>query len=64
MFVNIYALTGNKKYLVLSCKFLDEFVLGQLAKRIDPIPGSIHIETPRWEDPDAKRGEITTSPSR
>jgi uncharacterized protein len=36
---NIYAITGKKKYLDLSYKFHDEFVLGQLAKRIDPIPG-------------------------
>lgn len=36
---NIYAFTGNKKYLDLSYKFYDEFVMGQLAKRIDPLPG-------------------------
>ena len=36
---NIYALTGNKKYLDLSYKFYDEFVMGQLAKNIDPLPG-------------------------
>lgn len=36
---NVYALTGNKKYLDLSYKFYDEFVMGQLAKRIDPLPG-------------------------
>ena len=27
---NIYAITGNKKYLELSYKFDDEFVMGQL----------------------------------
>jgi DUF1680 family protein len=37
--VNIYILTGNKKYLDLSHKFHDEFVMGQLAKQIDPMPG-------------------------
>jgi DUF1680 family protein len=37
--VNIYAITGNKKYLDLSRKFNDEFVMGQLAKEIDPMPG-------------------------
>lgn len=37
--VNIYALTGNKKYLDLSYKFYDEFVMGKLAQRIDPLPG-------------------------
>ena len=36
---NIYAITGNKKYLLLSQKFHDEFVLGSLAKQIDPMPG-------------------------
>ncbi len=36
---NIYSITGNKKYLLLSQKFHDEFVLGNLAKRIDPMPG-------------------------
>jgi len=37
--VNIYAITGDKKYLDLSCKFQDEFVMGELAKGIDPMPG-------------------------
>jgi uncharacterized protein len=36
---NIYAATGNKKYLDLSYKFYDEFVMGKLAQRIDPLPG-------------------------
>ena len=36
---NIYAITGNKKYLLLSQKFHDEFVLGKLAQQIDPMPG-------------------------
>lgn len=35
----IYAFTGNKKYLDLSYKFYDEFVMGKLAQRIDPLPG-------------------------
>ena len=35
----IYGLTGNKKYLDLSLKFHDKFVLGQLEQRIDPMPG-------------------------
>jgi uncharacterized protein len=37
--VNIYSLTGNKKYLDLSNKFDDEFIMGQLAKGIDPMAG-------------------------
>ena len=36
---NIYSYTGNKKYLTLSYKFKDEFVMGKLAKQIDPMPG-------------------------
>jgi uncharacterized protein len=36
---NIYAITGNRKYLALSYKFHDEFVMGRLAQRIDPLPG-------------------------
>lgn len=36
---NIYSFTGNNKYLNLSYKFYDEFVMGQLAKQIDPMPG-------------------------
>jgi uncharacterized protein len=36
---NIYSITGDKKYLLLSQKFHDEFVLGKLAQRIDPMPG-------------------------
>ncbi|MDP9230716.1 MAG: glycoside hydrolase family 127 protein [Bacteroidota bacterium] len=36
---NIYAITGIKKYLDLSYKFHDEFVMGKLAQRIDPMPG-------------------------
>jgi DUF1680 family protein len=37
--VNIYSISGNKKYLDLSYKFDDEFIMGQLAKGIDPMPG-------------------------
>lgn len=36
---NIYAFTKNKKYLDLSYKFKDEFVMGKLEKQIDPMPG-------------------------
>lgn len=36
---NIYAFTGNKKYLDLSYKFKDEFIMGNLAKQIDPMAG-------------------------
>ncbi|MGC4036986.1 MAG: glycoside hydrolase family 127 protein [Chitinophagaceae bacterium] len=36
---SIYAVTGNKKYLDLSYKFHDDFVMGELAKKVDPLPG-------------------------
>ena len=36
---NIYAITGQDKYLALSRVFHDEFVLGKLARHIDPMPG-------------------------
>ena len=36
---NIYAITGEEKYLAISRKFHDEFVLGKLAQQIDPMPG-------------------------
>ncbi|HNW59657.1 MAG TPA: glycoside hydrolase family 127 protein [bacterium] len=39
LLANLYAITGQQKYLALSRKFHDEFVLGQLARRIDPLPG-------------------------
>lgn len=35
----IYSITGEKKYLDLSYKFQDEFVMGKLAQGIDPLPG-------------------------
>ncbi len=35
----IYAITGEKKYLDCSYLFYDEFVMGKLAQKIDPLPG-------------------------
>ncbi len=37
--VHIYELTGTKKYLDLSYKFHDHFVMDELAKKVDPLPG-------------------------
>lgn len=37
--VHVYELTANKKYLDLSYKFHDQFVLGQLAQRVDALKG-------------------------
>jgi uncharacterized protein len=42
--VHLYELTGQKKYLDLSYKFHDHFVLDELANRIDPMPGK-HANT-------------------
>jgi len=36
---NIYSFTGNKKYLELSYKFFDDFVMEPLSEKIDPMPG-------------------------
>ncbi|MCC6286637.1 MAG: glycoside hydrolase family 127 protein [Chitinophagaceae bacterium] len=36
---NIYSITGNKKYLELSYKFYDDFVMKPLSEKIDPMPG-------------------------
>jgi uncharacterized protein len=36
---NIYSFTGNKKYLDLSYKFYDEFVMEKLAQKEDPLTG-------------------------
>lgn len=36
---HIYEITGHKKYLDLSYKFHDHFVLDELAKKVDPMPG-------------------------
>jgi uncharacterized protein len=36
---NLYEKTGNRKYLDLSYKFLDDFVMLPLSKQIDPLPG-------------------------
>jgi DUF1680 family protein len=58
---NIYAITGDKRYLNLSYKFHDEFVLGRLAKCIDPLPGK-HSNTniPKTTGA-ARRYELTNS---
>lgn len=36
---NLYSITANKKYLDLSYKFFDQFVMEPLSKQIDPMPG-------------------------
>jgi uncharacterized protein len=61
--VNLYAITGNRRYLSLSYRFHDEFVLGNLARRIDPMPGK-HANTniPKAIGA-ARRYEVTRSDS-
>ncbi len=39
LLANLYAVTGEKKYLTLSYKFYDDFVMVPLSKKIDPLPG-------------------------
>lgn len=36
---NLYAVTGNKKYLNTSYRFFDDFVMKPLSERVDPLPG-------------------------
>lgn len=39
LLANLYAVTGEKKYLDLSYKFHDDFVMKPLSEKIDPLPG-------------------------
>ncbi|HOH06124.1 MAG TPA: glycoside hydrolase family 127 protein [bacterium] len=60
---NLFAITGEEKYLALSRRFHDEFVMGQLAQRIDPMPGK-HSNTnvPKAVGA-ARRYELSGSPA-
>jgi DUF1680 family protein len=59
--VNLYILTGNKRYLDLSHKFHDEFVMGQLAKKIDPMAGKHSNTNVPKAIGTARRYEVTGS---
>ena len=61
--VNIYSITGNKKYLDLSYKFDDEFIMGQLAKGIDPMAGKHSNTNVPKAIGAARRFELTKSES-
>ena len=61
--VNIYSITGNKKYLDLSYKFDDEFIMGQLAKGIDPLAGKHSNTNVPKAIGAARRYELTKSAS-
>ena len=39
LLANLYAVTAEKKYLDLSYKFYDDFVMKPLSEKIDPMPG-------------------------
>ena len=60
---NIYSISGNKKYLDLSYKFDDEFILGQLARGIDPMAGKHSNTNVPKAIGAAQRYELTNSPS-
>jgi len=60
--VNIYSITGNKKYLDLSYKFDDEFIMGKLAKGIDPLAGKHSNTNVPKAIGAARRYELTNSP--
>jgi DUF1680 family protein len=59
--VNIYSINGNKKYLDLSYKFDDEFIMGQLAKGIDPLAGKHSNTNVPKAIGAARRYELTNS---
>jgi uncharacterized protein len=59
--VHIYELTGNKKYLDLSYKFHDHFVMDELAKRVDPLPGKHSNTNVPKAIGAARRYEVTAS---
>ena len=61
--VNIYSITGNKKYLDLSYKFDDEFIMGQLAKGIDPMAGKHSNTNVPKAIGAARRYELTNGPA-
>jgi len=61
--VHVYELTGNDKYLKLSYKFHDQFVMGQLAKKIDPLPGKHSNTNVPKAIGSARRYELTKADS-
>ncbi len=60
---NIYSITGHKKYLDISYKFDDDFVMGQLAKGIDPMAGKHSNTNVPKAIGAARRYELTNGPS-
>lgn len=61
--VNLYSINGNKKYLDLSYKFDDVFIMGQLAKGIDPMAGKHSNTNVPKAIGAARRFELTKSAS-
>ncbi|MEI6049547.1 MAG: beta-L-arabinofuranosidase domain-containing protein [Bacteroidota bacterium] len=60
---NIYSINGNKRYLDLSYKFDDDFIMGQLAKGIDPLAGKHSNTNVPKAIGAARRYELTRSAS-
>ena len=61
--VNIYSINGSKKYLDLSYKFDDDFIMGQLARGIDPMAGKHSNTNVPKAIGAARRFELTNSVS-
>jgi DUF1680 family protein len=60
---HLYEITGKKKYLDLSYKFHDHFVLDELSKKIDPLPGKHSNTNVPKAVACARRYELTASES-
>jgi hypothetical protein len=60
---HIYEINGNKKYLDLSYKFHDHFILDELAKKIDPLPGKHSNTNVPKAVGSARRFELTSNKS-
>lgn len=58
----VYKLTGNRKYLDLSYKFFDDFVMKPLSERIDPMPGKHSNTNVPKAIGSANQYEITRNP--
>lgn len=60
--VHLYELTGTRKYLDLSYKFHDHFIMDELAKKIDPLPGKHSNTNVPKAIGAARRYELTADP--
>lgn len=60
---NLYAVTGEKKYLDLSYKFYDDFVMKPLSEKKDPLPGKHSNTNVPKAIGSAAQYELTGNPS-